>query len=183
MSSSPADGDVCRGPPRSPGQPGAAARAPLLLLGCLGDAVAPQLPGVQLGRGQAHGVQRPGGQLLRLRGGLPHPRGSHVSRPVPGVPARVRALRPGTAWVPQPEGRVPPVVHLRSRPSPASSLLSAPCTLSWRPAPCRERAGLGDLQVQRPALHGAGSGTGSHRPGERRPQRGLFPRSLSRRTV
>lgn len=94
-----AEGDVCRGPPRSAGPPGAAACAPLLLLGRAGDAVVPRLAGFQLGRGQAHGVQRPRGQLLRLRGGLPHTCRSHVSGPARGVRARGRT-RPRAGSLP-----------------------------------------------------------------------------------
>lgn len=128
-----AKGDEGRGPPRSPGQPGATARAPLVLLSGAGDAVAPCLAGVQLGRGQAHGVQRAGGQLLRLRGGLPHTCCSHVSRLARGVraprnPPRVGWVLARLQGVPQPDRRrslrFHPAAHLGSCPAPLWPLAS-----------------------------------------------------------
>lgn len=132
------EGDVCPALPRSPGQPGTAARAPLLLLGRSGDAVVPRLAGVQLGRGQAHGVQRTRRQLLRLRGGLPHTCRSHVSRPrcgsLPlcrGTQACPRSLLAGD---PKRPSRCPLGVPSCS-PPPASTLpfyAGCPCELWTR---------------------------------------------------
>lgn len=180
------EGDVCPALPRSPGQPGTAARAPLLLLGRSGDAVVPRLAGVQLGRGQAHGVQRTRRQLLRLRGGLPHTCRSHVSRPRCGSLPLCRGTRPVPAACWQAIPSVHPAAHLGSRPVPRHQPLPSPSMLdvlvNFEPGTCH-------LLRIRKSWEAPGTKTGASYKGETQdqtdssqlkqgPQHGLFIHSL-----